>query len=45
MCETSNTPARAAHGVVLADLRAVLHRHVPAAEIDDAGAELLVQVE
>jgi hypothetical protein len=28
----------AAYGVVLADLGAVLHRHVPAAEIDDAGA-------
>src|SRR5438105_5941823 len=35
----------AAHGVVLADLRAVLHRHVPAAEVDHAGAELLVQLE
>jgi hypothetical protein len=29
---------RAAHRVVLADLRAVLHGHVPAAEIDNAGA-------
>jgi hypothetical protein len=28
----------AAHGVVFADLGAVLHRHVPTAEIDDAGA-------
>jgi hypothetical protein len=27
------------------DLRAVLQRHVPAAEIDDSRAELLVQVE
>jgi hypothetical protein len=29
---------RPAYGVVLADLRAVLHRHVPTAEIDDAAA-------
>jgi len=35
----------AAHRVVLADLRAVLHRHVPATEVDHAGAELLVQLE
>ena len=33
----------AAHRVVLADLRAVLHRHVPAGEVDQACAELLVQ--
>jgi len=38
--------ARAAtHGVVLGELGAVLQRHVPAAEVDDPGAELLVQVE
>ncbi len=36
---------RSAHGVVLTDLRAVLHRHVPAAEVDDSGAQLGVQVE
>jgi hypothetical protein len=36
---------RAAHRVVLADLRAVLHRHVPAAEVHDARAQLLVQLE
>ncbi len=35
----------AAHGVVLADLRAVLDRHVPAAEIHHARAEFLVQLE
>ena len=35
----------AAHGVVLADLRAVVDRHVPAAEVDHAGAEFLVQLE
>ncbi len=34
----------AAHGVVLADLRAVLDGHVPAAEIDEAGAQLVVKV-
>ena len=34
----------AANGVVLADLRAVLDRHIPAAEIDDAGAQLVVKI-
>ena len=34
----------AAHRVVLLDLRAVVDRHVPAAEIDHAGAQLDVQV-
>src|SRR6185369_2884698 len=33
----------AAHGVVFADLGAVLHRHVPAAEIDQARPEFPVQ--
>jgi hypothetical protein len=35
----------AAHRVMLTDLGAVLHRHVPAPEIDHAGAELLVKSE
>ena len=35
----------APHGVVLADLRAVLHRHVPPAEVHDAGPEFPVQLE
>ena len=45
MCDTSNMPARGAP-VVLLDLRAVVQRHLPAAEVHQAGAEpdmLLVQ--
>jgi len=45
MCDNVEHPGGAAHRVVLTDLRAVLHRHVPAAEVDDAGAQLLVQLE
>jgi hypothetical protein len=30
---------------MLADLRAVLNRHVPAAEVDHAGAELVMEIE
>ena len=42
MWETSKIPARAAHRVVLLDLGAIVQRHVPAAEGDDAGAQALV---
>ncbi len=34
-----------AHGMMLGDLRGVLHRHVPATEIDNAGTELPVERE
>jgi hypothetical protein len=34
----------ATDGVVLTDLGAVLHRHIPSAEIDDTGAQLAMQV-
>ena len=38
MCDTSNMPASRAHRVMLVDLRAVVDGHVPAAEVDHAGA-------
>jgi hypothetical protein len=36
---------RAPHGVVLGEQRAVLQRHVPAAEVDDARAGALMDGE
>ena len=43
MCDTSNMPASRAHRAVLVDLRAVVDRHVPAAEIHHARAGGTVQ--
>jgi len=34
----------ATHRMVLADLGAVLHRHIPAAEIDNTGAQLTMEL-
>ena len=46
MCETSKRPGAAARGEVLGDDAAgVLERHLPAAEVDQLGAELAVTVE
>jgi hypothetical protein len=38
MCETSNMPASRRTAVVFLDLRTIVERHLPAAEIDHSGA-------
>jgi hypothetical protein len=38
MCDTSNIPASVRTAWMLVDLRSVVDRHIPTAEVDHAGA-------